>query len=241
MQGRLKFEIWNLELDPMKILLIEDYRPLRESMEQGLRENGYAVDATGDGKEGFWYASTGEYDVVILDLRLPGMDGLQVLERLRALKNKVHVVIVTAKDSIRERVEGLDLGADDYLVKPFEFSELLARLRALVRRKYDQKEPVIRVADLEVDTSARQVKRGGRTLDLTIREYAIVEILARKSGNVVSRAAIQEGVYDFAAELSSNVIDVYIGRLRRKLESGGGKKILHTKRGFGYILAGEDR
>jgi len=225
----------------MKLLLIEDYTPLRESMEQGLRENGYAVDSTGDGEEGLWYASTGEYEVVVLDLRLPGMDGLEVLRRLRTQKNRVHVLIVTARDTIDDRVEGLDLGADDYLVKPFEFSELLARLRALVRRKYDQKEPVISVADLEVDTSSRTVRRSGRTVDLTVREYAIMEILARKAGKVVSRESIQEGVYDFAAELSSNVIDVYIGRLRRKLEIGGGNKILHTKRGFGYMLGEEDR
>ena len=233
--------IWNLESVDMKILLIEDYAPLRESLQQGLRENGYAVDAAGDGEEGLWYASTGEYEVVVLDLRLPGMDGLEILRRLRAQKNKVHVLIVTAKDSVHDRVEGLDLGADDYLVKPFEFSELLARVRALVRRKYDQKEPVIRVADVEVDTSARAVKRSGQPLDLTLREYTIMEILARKAGRFVSRETIQEGVYDFAAELSSNVVDVYIGRLRRKLEMRGGEKILHTKRGFGYMLGEEDR
>ncbi len=225
----------------MKILLIEDYKPLRESIRQGLVENGYAVDTTGDGEEGLWYASTGEYEVVVLDLRLPGMDGIEVLKRLRAQNNRVHVLIVTAKDSIDDRVKGLDLGADDYLVKPFEFSEFLARVRALVRRKYDQKEPVIRVADIEIDTSARMVKRNGRPLNLTVREYAIMEILARKAGRVVSRETIQDTVYDFASELSSNVIDVYIGRLRRKLETGGGNKILHTKRGFGYMLGEEDR
>ena len=177
----------------------------------------------------------------MLDLRLPWLDGLEVLRRLRAQKNRVHVLIVTARDSIHDRVEGLDLGADDYLVKPFEFNELLARIRALVRRKYDQKEPVIRVADVEIDTSARAVKRSGQPLDLTLREYTIMEILARKAGRFVSRETIQEGVYDFAAELSSNVVDVYIGRLRRKLEMRGGEKILHTKRGFGYMLGEEDR
>lgn len=220
----------------MKILLIEDYAPLRESMVQGLRENGYTVDATGDGEEGLWYASTGEYDVVVLDIRLPGMDGLKVLKKLREQKNRVHVLIVTARDTVDDRVKGLDLGADDYLVKPFEFSELLARVRALVRRKYDQKEPLIRVADIEIDTVNREIRRGGQPLDLTIREYAIMEILARQAGRIVSREAIQEGVYDFASELSSNVIDVYIGRLRKKLEMSGEDKVLHTKRGFGYML-----
>ena len=224
----------------MKILLIEDYKPLRESIKKGLIENGYAVDSTGDGEEGLWYSSTAEYDVVVLDLRLPGMDGLEVLKRLRAQKNKVHVLIITARDSVDDRVKGLDLGADDYLVKPFEFSELLARVRALVRRKHDQKEPVIRVGDLEIDTSDREVKRGGKLLDLTLKEYAIMEILARKAGRVVSREMILEGVYDFDSDLSSNVIDVYIGRLRKKLETEQGNRILHTKRGFGYMLGKED-
>jgi len=225
----------------MKILLIEDYKPLRESMEQALRENGYAVDATGDGEEGLWYATTGEYDVVVLDLRLPGMDGLEILRMLRARKNPVHVLIVTARDGVDDRVAGLDLGADDYLIKPFALRELLARVRALVRRKYEQKETVIRIADLEIDTSTREVRRGGQPLDLTLREYAIMEILARKAGHVVSREAISEGVYDFDTEHASNVIDVYIGRLRKKLEAAGGSKILHTKRGFGYMLAEVDR
>jgi len=225
----------------MKILLIEDYKPLRESLQQGLRENGYAVDTAGDGEEGLWYATTGEYDVVILDLRLPGMDGLQFLKTLRSQKNRVHILIVTARDSVSDRVEGLDLGADDYLVKPFEFSELLARVRALVRRKYDRKEPVIRVGGVEIDTSARTVRLSGETLDLTSREYAILEILALKAGSVVSRETLQQGIYDFAAEHSSNVIDVYIGRLRKKLETAGGKRILQTKRGFGYVLGEEDR
>jgi DNA-binding response OmpR family regulator len=224
----------------MKILLIEDYKPLRDSMVKGLTEEGYAVDATGDGGEGLWFATTAEYEVVILDLRLPGMDGLEILKKVRQQKNSVHVLIVTAKDSVRDRVQGLDLGADDYLVKPFEFSELLARVRALVRRKYEQKEPHIQVADLTIDTNTRKVNRDGKQVDLTLKEYAIVEILARKAGQYVSREALQEGAYDFAAELSSNVIDVYIGRLRKKLEIEGGSKILHTRRGFGYMLAGED-
>ena len=224
----------------MKILLIEDYKPLRESMEKGLRENGYAVDSAADGEEGLWFATTGEYNVVVLDLRLPGIDGLEVLGKLRAQNSGVHVLIVTARDTVDDRVKGLDLGADDYLVKPFEFSELLARVRALVRRKYEQKEPLIRVADVEIDTTLREVRRNGKLLDLTIKEYAIMEILARKAGKVVSREAIQEGVYDFAAEHSSNVIDVYIARLRRKLVAAGGGKILHTKRGYGYVLTEEE-
>jgi len=225
----------------MKVLVIEDYRPLRDSMVQGLRENGYAVDETGCGEEGLWYASTGEYDVVVLDLRLPAVDGLEILKKLRRQKNPVHILVVTAMDSISDRVRGLDLGADDYLVKPFEFSEFLARVRALIRRKYEQKEPVLRVADIEVDTASRVVKRGGRTVELTMREYAIMEILARRAGYYVSRESIRDGIYDFAADLTSNVIDVYIGRLRKKLEGHGTDRILHTKRGFGYMLGEWDR
>ncbi|MDT8396069.1 MAG: response regulator transcription factor [bacterium] len=223
----------------MKLLIIEDYEPLRESLKQGFEENGCAVDATGDGEEGLWLATTGQYEVIVLDLRLPGLDGLEILRRLRVAKNPVHILILTAKDSLDDRVAGLDLGADDYLVKPFEFSELLARVRALVRRSYGQKAPVMLIGDLEVDTTARTVRRAGRIIDLTAREFAIIEILARKRGRVVSREFIVEGVYDFSAELGSNVIDVYIGRLRRKLGKTGETDLIRTVRGFGYVMGEE--
>ena len=220
----------------MKILLIEDYAPIRTSVAKGLTEAGFAVDATGDGEEGLWYARSGDYDVIILDLMLPKVDGLTILGRLREHENPASVLILTAKDTVRDRVKGLDLGADDYLVKPFAFEELLARVRALVRRKYDARSPAIRVADLEIDTSTRTVRRAGRTLNLTAREYAILEFLALRAGRVVTRTEIWEHIYDFNAEPDSNVIDVYVGRLRKRLERGKRPRLIHTRRGLGYVL-----
>jgi DNA-binding response OmpR family regulator len=220
----------------MKVLLVEDYQPVRASVSRGLREAGFAVDATGDGKEGLWFARTGEYDAIVLDLMLPGTDGLTILRRLRGEANPVPVLVLTARDTVRDRVRGLDLGADDYLVKPFAFDELLARVRALVRRKYEEASPVLQVADLEIDPGRRTVCRAGRAVDLTAREYAILEFLAHRAGRVVSRTDIWEHVYDFNAEPNSNVIDVYVGRLRRRLEKGGRPRLIHTRRGQGYVL-----
>ena len=224
----------------MRLLLVEDYPPLRRSIAKGLREAGYAVDATGDGEEGLWYASSGEHDVIVLDLMLPKVDGLTILRRLREKGSPAHVLILTAKDTVDDRVRGLELGADDYLVKPFAFDELLARVRALVRRKYEAKSPVIAVGDLEMDTRARAVRRGGRAIGLTAREYALLEFLALRAGQVVTRTDIWEHVYDFAAEPNSNVIDVYVARLRKKLELDGRPPLIHTRRGIGYVLGGPD-
>ncbi|HUU89583.1 MAG TPA: response regulator transcription factor [Phycisphaerae bacterium] len=220
----------------MKILLIEDYEPIRTSVAKGLAEAGFAVDATGDGEEGLWYARGGDHDVIILDLMLPKVDGLTILGRLREHENPASVLILTARDTVEDRVKGLDLGADDYLVKPFAFEELLARVRALVRRKYDARSPAIRVADLEIDTSSRTVRRAGRTMDLTAREYAILEFLALRAGQVVTRTELWEHIYDFDAEPDSNVIDVYVGRLRKRLERGKRPRLIHTRRGLGYVL-----
>ena len=220
----------------MKILLIEDYEPIRTSVAKGLAEAGFAVDATGDGEEGLWYARGGDHDVIILDLMLPKVDGLTILGRLREHENPASVLILTARDTVEDRVKGLDLGADDYLVKPFAFEELLARVRALVRRKYDARSPAIRVADLEIDTSSRTVRRAGRTMDLTAREYAILEFLALRAGQVVTRTELWEHIYDFNAEPDSNVIDVYVGRLRKRLERGKRPRLIHTRRGLGYVL-----
>jgi len=220
----------------MRVLVIEDYEPVRQSVVQGLSENGFAVDATGDGEDGLWYARTGEYDVILLDLMLPKVDGLTILRRLRDQGNPAHVLILTAKDALDDRLQGLNLGADDYLVKPFSLEELLARVRALVRRKYETKSPLIRVEDLEIDTNARAVRRAGRPIELTAREYAIIEYLAHRPGQTVTRTTIWEHVYDFNAEPNSNVIDVYIGRLRKKLQEGGLPDLIHTRRGIGYVL-----
>lgn len=220
----------------MRLLLIEDYPPLRKSVAKGLREAGFAVDATGDGNEGLWYAMGNEYDAIILDLMLPGMDGLGILKRLRSRGRQHHVLILTARDTVPDRVKGLNLGADDYLVKPFAFEELLARIGALVRRKYEAKSPVMRVGDLEIDTAERTVRRAGRVVNLTPREYSLLHFLVLRAGRVVTRTELWEHVYEFAAEPNSNVIDVHVGHLRKKLESRGLPRLIHTRRGVGYVL-----
>jgi DNA-binding response OmpR family regulator len=216
----------------MRVLVIEDYKPLRESLTQALTEEGFAVDATGDGKEGLWYATGNPYDATILDLMLPGVDGLSILKQMRAKGVKTHVLILTARDAVADRVKGLDAGADDYLVKPCAMDELLSRIRALVRRGYQQKDPVIRIGEFEINTATRSVARADKPVDLTAREYALLEYLAMRQGQVVSRAEIWEHVYDFNSDATSNVVDVYIGYLRRKLDAG----LIHTRRGQGYVL-----
>ncbi|MFQ6036711.1 MAG: response regulator [Sedimentisphaerales bacterium] len=220
----------------MRLLLIEDYRPLQKSLTKGLREAGFAVDVTGDGEEGLWYATGNDYDVIILDLMLPGMDGLSILKKLRAKGRQSHVLILTAKDTLEDRVSGLDLGADDYLVKPFEFRELLARVRALLRRSYRQKNPRIKIKDLRIELTTQRVWRGQEEIQLTPREYALLEYLAMRAGQTVSRTDIWEHVYEFKSIASSNVVDVYIGYLRKKLERPGKPQLIHTVRGRGYVL-----
>jgi DNA-binding response OmpR family regulator len=218
------------------LLLVEDYPLLQKTLARGLREEGYAVDVAGDGEEGLWLARTGDYDAVILDLMLPKVDGLTVLRRLREEGRTTHVIILTAKDRVEDRVLGLDLGADDYLVKPFAMDELLARIRALVRRRYEAKAPGIGVGDLEVDTVARTAARAGEPLRLTPREYGLLEFLAVQAGRVVSRSEIREHLYEFNGEADSNVVDVCVARLRKKLEKGGRTRLIQTRRGFGYVL-----
>ncbi len=220
----------------MRLLLIEDYQPLQKSLTKGLREAGFAVDATGDGQEGLWYAMSNDYDVIILDLMLPGMDGLRILKKLRAKDRQNPVLILTAKDTLQDRVTGLDLGADDYLVKPFEFSELLARLRAITRRRYQHKHPRIQIEDLRIDLTEQRVWRGRHELQLTPREYALLEYLAMRAGQTVSRADIWEHLYEFSSAASSNVVDVYIGYLRKKIERPGKPALIRTVRGRGYTL-----
>jgi DNA-binding response OmpR family regulator len=224
----------------MRVLVVEDYAVLRDSLAKGLRDSGYAVDATGEGSEGLWYAENHPYDVIVLDLMLPVMSGLDVLKRLRATGNTTPVLVLTAKDAIADRVAGLDHGADDYMVKPFAFEELLARLRVLVRRRYAKVESVVRVADLEIDTRARRVRRAGRIVALSAREYALLEYLAHRVGHIVSRTELWDHAYDEAAEANSNVLDVHISHLRRKIDDGQATKLIHTRRGQGYVLAEDD-
>ena len=220
----------------MRLLVVEDYRPLQQSLVKGLREAGFAVDTTRDGKEGLWYATSNEYDVIILDLMLPGMNGLEILRKMRTQGKKSHVLILTAKDTVQDRVTGLDLGADDYLVKPFAFEELMARVRALLRRSFRQKNPSIKIKDLRIDLTTQRVWRSREEIQLTPREYVLLEYLAMRAGQMVSRSDIWEHVYEFSSSASSNVVDVYIGYLRRKIEREGKTALIHTVRGRGYLL-----
>jgi DNA-binding response OmpR family regulator len=221
----------------MRVLLVEDYLPIQKAVARGLREAGFAVDVTGDGEEGLWYATSNAYDVVILDLMLPKVDGLTILRRLRAEGRSAHVLILTAKDTVPDRVQGLDLGADDYVVKPFAFEELLSRVRALARRSYQAKNPCLTVNDLRIETTTQRVWRGRQEVHLTPREYALLEYLAMRSGEVVRRRDIWEHIYEFKSEADSNVVDVYVGYLRKKIERQGKPRLIHTIRGRGYSLA----
>lgn len=220
----------------MRILIVEDYEPLRLATSKALREAGHTVDTASDGTRGLELGGTGRYDVIVLDLMLPGIDGMEVLKGIRAEGVKSDVLILTAKDTVDDRIRGLDAGADDYLVKPFAMEELLARTRALVRRHYERKEPVIVIGNVSVDTVARRASLGDEIVELTAREYALLEYLALRVGQVVSRAEIWKHFYEGRSNAASNVIDVYISYLRNKLERPGEPKILHTRRGQGYLL-----
>jgi two-component system copper resistance phosphate regulon response regulator CusR len=225
----------------VRILLVEDYEPLARSMIQGLREAGYAVDRARSGDEALAQAAASPYDALVLDLMIPGIDGMTVLRRLRQGGSATPILVVTARDQVPDRIEGLDAGADDYLVKPFAFDELLARLRSVIRRRYQTSANLLLVADLEIDLAARTARRGGRTIALSAREFALLEYLALRRGQIVTRAEVWEHVYDFASEPSSNVIDVYVGYLRRKLGDGeaGAPRLIRTHRGLGYSLDAE--
>jgi len=222
----------------VRVLVVEDSVPIQKAVAKGLREAGFAVDVSGDGEEGLWYATSNDYDVVVLDLMLPRVDGLTILKRLRSEGRSTHVLILTARDTVQDRVVGLDLGADDYLVKPFAFEELLARVRALARRAYSAKNPQLTVDDLRLETSTRRVWRGDDEIVLTSREYALLEYLAMRAGEAVTRSDIWEHVYEFKSEADSNVVDVYIGYLRKKVERPGRPPLIHTVRGVGYSLRG---
>jgi DNA-binding response OmpR family regulator len=224
----------------VRVLLIEDHKPLVRALKQGLSEEGFAIDVAYDGEEGDFKARTTEYDVIILDLMLPKEDGLSLLQRWRRQGMKTHVLVLTARGNLEDKVKGLDTGADDYLTKPFELEELLARLRALIRRQHQAKDPILRVADLEIDTAARTVKRGSQVIHLTPREYALLEFLAFHRGRVVSRTMIWEHLYDEHDENTSNVVDVYIRYLRNKIDKGFDKPLILTRWGEGYMLRGDD-
>jgi DNA-binding response OmpR family regulator len=220
----------------MRLLLVEDSERLQRSVGTGLRKSGYAVDIAGTGPEGLWHAESHDYDVIILDIMLPGFDGLTLLRRLREQGRETHVLLLTAKDTVADRVVGLRAGADDYLVKPFAFDELLARIEALTRRKHGRKNPLIHVGDLEINTAARTVARGGKVIELFPREYALLEYLAAHQGEVVSRTDIEAHIYDDRVEPLSNVVDSAICALRRKIDPPDGPSLIVTRRRMGYVL-----
>jgi two-component system, OmpR family, copper resistance phosphate regulon response regulator CusR len=220
----------------MRILLVEDQPGAAQMLAKGLREQSYAVDVAMDGATAVYQASVNDYDLVILDVMLPVKDGFEVCRELRAEGLTFPILMLTARDAPPDRVIGLDAGADDYLTKPFDFHELLARLRALLRRGPALRPETVKIADLIIDTRARQVRRGDRQIELTAKEYALLEYLARRGGEVVSRAEIAEHVWEENFDPFSNLIEVYVQRLRRKIDEGHARKLLRTRRGEGYML-----
>jgi DNA-binding response OmpR family regulator len=223
----------------MRILVAEDHPTLARSIADGLREEGYAVDLTFDGNEALHLAGTNPYDAIVLDLMLPGRDGISVIQVLRRREVHVPILCLTARDGVADRVKGLDAGADDYLVKPFNWEELAARVRSLVRRGHGKRSATLVVGDLEIDTARKSVKRADKAIELSAREYALLEYLAHRQGQVVSRSDIWEHLYDQHDETTSNVVDVYIGYLRNKIDKEFPTKLIHTRRGQGYLLGVE--
>jgi DNA-binding response OmpR family regulator len=223
----------------MRVLVVEDSARLRQTISTWLRRNGFAVDASADGQDGLLQAEANDYDAIVLDIMLPKLDGLALLKRLRQKGRATHVLLLTAKDTVDDRVRGLECGADDYLVKPFALEELLARVKALCRRAYGSKETHLAVGDLKIDTAARKVSRAGHAVSLQPREYALLEYLARRRGHVVTRAEIEQHIYAGETDPLSNVVDSAICALRRKLADTNPAPLIHTRRGMGYELGVE--
>jgi DNA-binding response OmpR family regulator len=225
----------------MRILVVEDERKVAAFIRQGLEEEGHAVEVAADGRTALDLLLGGPpYDLVVLDLALPRLDGVAVLREARARSVETPVLILTARDRVDDKVTGLDLGADDYLTKPFSFDEFLARVRALLRRSAGQRAPVLRVADLTLDPAMRVVRRGTRRIDLTAREYALLEYFLRNPGRVLTRPMLAEHVWGLDFDSETNIIDVYVGYLRRKIDGPGQARLLHTVRGAGYVLREKD-
>jgi DNA-binding response OmpR family regulator len=223
----------------MRILVVEDHRNTAAFIRKALLAEGFAVDVCRDGNEALTAATTVAYDALVLDIMLPGRDGLSVLRRLREGGNGTPVLLLSARGDVNERVEGLNAGADDYLPKPFVVAELIARIRALGRRGSESKPGLLRVADLTLDTVTHQAQRGGTTLELTAREYRLLEFLMRSAGRICTRAAILEKVWDYDFDPGSNIVDVYLKRLRQKFDAEFEPKLFHTVRGVGYVMREE--
>ena len=224
----------------MRILLVEDERKVAEMVSRGLKAERYAVDVADSGTSGWAMSETNEYDLVILDLGLPGMDGSELLRRIRARNSKVPILVLTARDATSSKVENFEAGADDYLTKPFAFAELVVRLKALLRRGPANQESVVRVGDLEIDRLSQQVRRGGRRIELTPKEYALLDYLASHPGRVLSRTMIVEHVWDQSFEGLTNIVDVYVRHLRAKVDDLFAVKLIRTVRGAGYKLTDEE-
>lgn len=220
----------------MKLLIVEDEQKAAAYLCKGLTENGFVVDVADRGDIGLDLAWTGDYDLIILDVMLPGADGWTVLQRLREAGKQTPVLFLTARDSVQDRVKGLDLGADDYLIKPFAFSELLARVRTLLRRGPAQQTEIVRVADIELDLVRHKATRGGERLNLTPKEFSLLSLLTRRTGEVLSRTLIAEQVWDMNFDSNTNVVDVHVRRLRSKVDDPFSEKLIHTVRGVGYVL-----
>jgi two-component system OmpR family response regulator len=220
----------------MKILVVEDDRTVGQYVKRGLEEQRYHADLVGDGMEGLRLASGGRYDLIVLDLRLPEMNGLEVLRTLRDRGNTTPILVLTAQDAVDFKVQALRSGADDYVTKPFAFEELLARVEALGRRPKEIRSQVLKVGDLELDMATREVQRGGEHIELTPKEYTVLEYLMRHAGRVMSRTLITEYAWDYHFDPGTNIVDVVINRLRKKVDSGHAQKLVHTVRGVGYVV-----
>lgn len=220
----------------MRILIVEDDKKLGTFLKKGLKEEQYAVDVSRNGNDALFYAQVNDYDVIILDLMLPGKDGMDVCRELREKSVFTPILMLTAKDTVEDKISGLSEGADDYLTKPFSFAELLARIRALLRRKQDYTENVLKVGDLELDPIRRKVTRAGKEMSLTGKEYGVLEYLMRNKGRILTEWMILEHVWDMNYEGTSNVVNVYINHLRNKIDKGKEKKLIHTVRGYGYKI-----
>lgn len=221
----------------MRILVVEDDRTIRNFVEQGLKEAGFAVDTAADGEEGLDFALSAPYDAAVIDIMLPGIDGLKLISEMRHRGIATPVIILSAKRSVEDRVKGLETGSDDYLVKPFAFSELLARVQALIRRTGNSNNPLeLSIGDLSVDITTREVRRGDTKITLQPKEFALLEYLLRNKGRVISKTLILEHIWDFSFNPQTNVVDVLVCRLRNKIDKGFEKKLIHTIRGVGYVL-----
>lgn len=223
----------------MRILIIEDDHKIANAIKKGLEQERFAVDVSYDGEDGLGQASTIEYDAIVLDRMLPGVDGIEICKILREKNNTVPILLLTAKDKVRDRVEGLNSGADDYLVKPFAFEELLARLRALLRRPTQLGEDILRVGDLALDVSGFMVKRGRKEISLSSKEFALLEYLMRNPNRILTKDQIISHVWDYDADILPNTVEVYIGYLRNKIDKGSVVRLIKTVRGFGYKISAD--